>query len=284
MRCLRVRVTMGVGGVRVTVLVVRVAVGGMRMTMRRHFRAANWCELFGETSGLYKMEAGQMMGGKACRELLNSVTSAEFIIELSQEGHIPPRHANLNKMMPMLAPVLSHRAFAALVPRGAGLLGVDPGSAKCGFAVRIEGVGDAARRAGVARSPRGSDPAFRAALFARVVADLVSAHRLRGVIMGCPARGGAPSTLGCSAHVRDLVAAVLSSSPSLPILLWDEHNSSVIARRGERVERALAAAAANGSAPRAIRALPRNIAIDDAAALVILQSYIDASEGSAHIK
>jgi RNase H-fold protein (predicted Holliday junction resolvase) len=102
--------------------------------------------------------------------------------------------------------------------------------------------------------------------------------------MGCPARGGAPLTQGCPAHIRDLIAAVLSASPSLPVLLWDEHNSSVIARRGERAERALAAAAAAAkgfatAAPRATRALPRNVAVDDAAALVILQSYIDVSEG-----
>ncbi len=187
-------------------------------------------------------------------------------------------------MAPLIG-ISGARAFAALVPRGASLLGIDPGSLKCGFSVRR--VGEVSPiRLGIARAPRASSPSERADIFARVTAELVAKHGVRGIIMGWPnvemsqdvgdsssAKSGVGDAAAAGAHARALASALSIIAPMLPLLLWDEHGSSVLARADERVARAKASL---GS--RANRALPRNLAVDDAAAMVILQSYIDVTE------
>ena len=190
-------------------------------------------------------------------------------------------------MAPLIG-IAGARAFAALVPRGVSLLGIDPGSLKCGFSVRPGG-DLSPQRLGIARAPRASSPSERADIFARVTAELVAKHGVRGIIMGWPNVGMSPHVIpggvgassvnsgigdaAAGAHARALASALSIIAPMLPLLLWDEHGSSVLARADERTARAKASF---GS--RANRALPRNLAVDDAAAMVILQSYIDATE------
>ena len=188
-------------------------------------------------------------------------------------------------MAPLIG-ISGARAFAALVPHGVSLLGIDPGSLKCGFSVRR--VGEVSPvRLGIARAPRASSPSERADIFARVTAELVAKHGVRGIIMGWPnvemsqgvgggssgAKSGVGDAAAAGAHARALASALSIIAPMLPLLLWDEHGSSVLARADERIARAKASL---GS--RANRALPRNLAVDDAAAMVILQSYINATE------
>jgi putative Holliday junction resolvase len=146
--------------------------------------------------------------------------------------------------------------FAASLPGGGGLIGLDLGTqtigtAFCDAAWRIASPGKTLKRCKFA--------ADKAAL-----AALIAERQIRGVVIGLPLNmdgGEGPRSQSSRAYARNLAAL------GLPILLWDERWSTAGAERG-LIDQDFS------RAKRAER-------IDSAAAAVILQAAIDALTGGA---
>jgi putative holliday junction resolvase len=141
--------------------------------------------------------------------------------------------------------------FAAALPNGGRLAGLDVGTKTIGVALCDAGWSFASPDKTIARTK------FTADLAALRV--LCAAQAVKGLVVGLPLNmdgSDSPRTQGVRAFARNLAPL------GLPVLLWDERWSTAA------VERALIAADVS-RAKRAVR-------IDSAAAAFILQGAIDA--------
>ncbi|WP_133365492.1 Holliday junction resolvase RuvX [Qipengyuania sediminis] len=147
------------------------------------------------------------------------------------------------------------RDFAALLPEGGALLGLDLGTQTIGVASC-----DAGWRYATAGTtlPRGKFAADAAKL-----AELVLARAIRGIVIGLPRNmdgSEGPRAQASRAYARNLAARL-----GQPILLWDERWSTLAAERDLIAQD--------------ISRKKRGAAIDSHAAAVILQGAIDALAG-----
>ena len=173
------------------------------------------------------------------------------------------------------------------------LLSLDPGLRRCGYALcrdarrgggaGVEALGWVTSAGGAAPAPAPAPPpaplppaAERAlALPAAVALRLAAAHGARGVVVGHPldplgGRSGAACAFAEALAAR-LQAAASSGGPA--VLLWDERGSSVRARQGLRSARL---AQRGGARPRAHLPAALGGQVDQAAATVILESFLCA--------
>lgn len=147
------------------------------------------------------------------------------------------------------------RDFAALLPHGGALIGLDLGTQTIGVATC-----DAGWRFATAGStlPRGKFGADAAKL-----AEIAKARAIAGAVIGLPRNmdgGEGPRAQASRAYARNLAAKL-----GLPVLLWDERWST------QSAERDLIAQDASRR--------KRGAVIDSHAAAVILQGAIDALAG-----
>ncbi|HEU4821154.1 MAG TPA: Holliday junction resolvase RuvX [Qipengyuania sp.] len=147
------------------------------------------------------------------------------------------------------------RDFAALLPDGGALLGLDLGTQTVGVAVC-----DAGWRFATAGStlPRGKFGADAAKL-----GELVAMRGIKGAVIGLPRN--MDGTEGPRAQASRAYARNLAAKLELPVLLWDERWSTQSAARD------LIAQDASRK--------KRGAVIDSHAAAVILQGAIDALAG-----
>ncbi|RVQ69576.1 Holliday junction resolvase RuvX [Croceicoccus ponticola] len=143
-------------------------------------------------------------------------------------------------------------AFAAALPDGGVLLGLDPGTKTVGIATC-----DAGWRFATAGKtiPRGKYAALRTAL-----AELAKQRSIKGFVLGLPRN--MDGTEGPRAQATRALARNLEDNFALPILLWDERLSTMGAER----------AMIDQDMSRAKRAER----IDSHAAAIILQCALDA--------
>lgn len=147
------------------------------------------------------------------------------------------------------------REFAALLPAGGALLGLDLGTQTIGVATCDAGWMFATAGKTLARGKFGAD--------AVKLADLAKARGLKGAVIGLPRNmdgSEGPRAQSSRAYARNL-----SVKLGLPVLLWDERWST------QSAERDLIAQDASRR--------KRGEVIDSHAAAVILQGAIDALAG-----
>ncbi len=147
------------------------------------------------------------------------------------------------------------RDFAAALPAGGRLAGLDVGTKTIGVGLCDAGWSFASPAETIRRTRFGADKAALAALFAR--------QQVKGLVVGLPLNmdgTDSPRTQSVRAFARNM------ADLALPILLWDERWSTAA------VTRQLIAA----DASRAKRA----VLVDKLAAAYILQGAIDALAGA----
>ena len=147
--------------------------------------------------------------------------------------------------------------FAAALPDGGVLLALDIGTQTIGTALCDAGWRFASADKTLPRGKFGRDR--------EVLAALIAARAVRGIVMGLPRNmdgSEGPRAQASRAYARNLSAAL-----SLPILLWDERWSTTSAERA-LIEQDMSRA-------------KRKDRIDAHAAAVILQGAIDALAGAA---
>lgn len=151
------------------------------------------------------------------------------------------------------APVVEAAAdFAALLPDGGALIGLDLGTQTIGIATCDAGWRFATAGKTLARGKFGAD--------AGKLADIVAARAIAGVIVGLPRN--MDGSEGQRAQASRAYARNLAARLGLPILLWDERWSTLSAERD---------LIAQDTSRR-----KRAEVIDSHAAAVILQGAIDA--------
>ena len=158
--------------------------------------------------------------------------------------------------MDLGAPVVeTARDFAALLPGGGALLGLDLGTQTIGVATCDAGWMFATAGKTQSRGKFGAD--------AVKLGELVNARGIRGAVIGLPLNmdgSEGPRAQSSRAYARNLAAKL-----GLPVLLWDERWST------QSAERDLIAQDASRR--------KRGEVIDSHAAAVILQGAIDALAG-----
>ncbi len=157
---------------------------------------------------------------------------------------------------PLAAPVVeSAREFAALLPDGGALLGLDLGTQTIGVATCDAGWRFATAGSTLARGKFGADAAK--------LGERSVARGIKGVVIGLPRNmdgSEGPRAQASRAYARNLAAKL-----GLPVLLWDERWST------QSAERDLIAQDTSRK--------KRGAVIDSHAAAVILQGAIDALAG-----
>ena len=134
------------------------------------------------------------------------------------------------------------------------LLGIDHGEKRIGLAIS-DALGISARELDIIES-RGS-----AADFARI-RDIAERERAAGIVVGVPLNPNAPVGIPTQAdHVREWIGQ-MRESLSLPVVETSEYLTSDEARKLAKAQKR-----------------DRRAPIDDLAARVILQSYLDALSG-----
>ncbi|MGY6633329.1 MAG: Holliday junction resolvase RuvX [Alkalilacustris sp.] len=113
------------------------------------------------------------------------------------------------------------RAFAAALPAGRGLMGVDPGTQTLGVAVsdRLRGVA----------TPLETVRRRKFTLDAARLLEIAAARDLCGIVLGLPRN--MDGSEGPRAQAARAFARNLSGLTALPIALWDERLSTVAAER-----------------------------------------------------
>ena len=162
----------------------------------------------------------------------------------------------MDEPAPVDAPVVeTARAFAALLPVGGVLLGLDLGTNTIGMATCDAGWRFATAGKTLVRSKFGADAAK--------LGETVAARDIRGIVIGLPRNmdgSEGPRAQASRAYARNLAARL-----GLPVLLWDERWSTQSATRD--------LIAQDTSRKK------RGAVIDSHAAAVILQGAIDALAG-----
>lgn len=154
------------------------------------------------------------------------------------------------------APVTeSAREFAALLPAGGALLGLDLGTRTIGIAICDAGWRFATAGKTLARGKFGADAAS--------LGELARARRIAGIVIGLPRN--MDGSQGPRAQASRAYARNLAERLALPVLLWDERWSTQSAQRDLIAQDA--------------SRRKRGEVIDSHAAAVILQGAIDALAG-----
>jgi putative Holliday junction resolvase len=142
----------------------------------------------------------------------------------------------------------------ASLPRGARLLGLDPGAKTIGLALTDVSL--------MLASPYGSLKRAKLSVNAREVAAVVAKQGVGGLVAGMPLE--MDGRFGPAAQAAKDWAMALGDAVGLPVALWDERLSSAA------VNRAMVGEADMTRAKRAA-------AVDAAAAAYTLQSALDAT-------
>ena len=157
---------------------------------------------------------------------------------------------------PVSAPIVeTARDFAALLPSGGALIGLDLGTQTIGVATCDAGWMFATAGKTLPRGKFGAD--------AQKLAVLIASRGIKGAVIGLPRNmdgSQGPRAQASRAYARNLAARL-----GLPVLLWDERWST------RSAERDLIAQDASRR--------KRGAVIDSHAAAVILQGAIDALAG-----
>ena len=147
------------------------------------------------------------------------------------------------------------RDFAALLPGGGALLGLDLGTQTIGVATCDAGWMFATAGKTLARGKFGADAAK--------LAELMQARGIKGAVIGLPRN--MDGSEGSRAQSSRAYARNLAAKLGLPVLLWDERWSTQSAQRDLIAQDA--------------SRRKRGEVIDSHAAAVILQGAIDALAG-----
>ena len=157
---------------------------------------------------------------------------------------------------PITTPIVeTARDFAALLPGGGALIGLDLGTQTIGVATCDAGWMFATAGKTLARGKFGADAAK--------LADIAKARGIRGAVIGLPRN--MDGSQGPRAQASRAYARNIAERLGLPVLLWDERWST------QSAERDLIAQDASRR--------KRGAVIDSHAAAVILQGAIDALAG-----
>lgn len=135
-------------------------------------------------------------------------------------------------------------------------LGVDPGSVRTGLSVSEAGLSVAVPRATLRHKT-----AREAVKAVAVVASEVEAQE---IVVGLPLR--LDGSEGEAARRSRLFASALEAATRRPVVLWDERLSTAQADRALTVQ--------------GVRGKARKDVVDQAAATLLLQSYLDAQENA----
>ena len=136
-------------------------------------------------------------------------------------------------------------------------LGLDFGGARCGVAITDE--------LGRMAHPRPNLDARNRDRLVEELVNIVHAENIARIVVGLPLEKSGRE--GHSARLARAFAHRLADATGLAVVLWDERMSSVEAGR------ALQTSGVNARRAKSL--------IDGAAAMTILQSYLDAQEGGA---
>jgi putative Holliday junction resolvase len=131
-------------------------------------------------------------------------------------------------------------------------MGIDPGLRRVGLAVSDEN--------GEWASPHKTLPGGKPAELVLALAQEATALGVGEIVMGLPLRMN--GTTGPEAKRAELLGRALKKASGIPVVMWDERLTTVGA------ERQLRASGLHGDKKKAL--------IDQAAATVLLQSYLDA--------
>ncbi|MFT3921408.1 MAG: Holliday junction resolvase RuvX [Myxococcales bacterium] len=134
-------------------------------------------------------------------------------------------------------------------------MGVDPGLRRVGLAVSDE--------SGEWASPHKTLAGDKLPLLVSALAQEASALQVREIVMGLPLRMN--GSAGPEAKRAELLGRALEKASGIPVVMWDERLTTVSA------ERELRSSGLKGDKKKAL--------IDQAAATLLLQSYLDAQRG-----
>ncbi len=153
------------------------------------------------------------------------------------------------------------------------ILAADWGTRRVGLAVS-DVLGITAQPLPPLLLPEGQDPAHGPAYVARALAALAETHGVARIVIGLPLE--LSGERGESARAVDALAAALAPRTKVPVELWDERFTSALAEQSIRDEGRTLARRKGGGRERA-RARPEDKArVDQRAALLLLQSWLDA--------
>jgi putative Holliday junction resolvase len=131
------------------------------------------------------------------------------------------------------------------------ILGIDPGTRRCGIAIT-----DSAQRMAF---PRPSIPSDGSLLIA--LAALIEDEDVAGVVIGRPVALSGNVTAS-TRFADDLFRAVVTEFDELPVVQWDERLTTLEAQKS--------------LTQAGLRAKDQRNRIDSAAAVIMLQNYLDA--------
>ena len=159
------------------------------------------------------------------------------------------------------------------------VLAVDWGTRRVGLALS-DALGLTAQPLPPLTLPEGQDPAHAPAWLARALVALAAEHEAARFVLGLPLE--LSGARGEAAQAVDRLAEALRARTGLPVELWDERFTSALAEQSLREEGRGSARRSGGGRDRARAARSEDKArIDQRAALLLLQSWLDAHPGSA---
>jgi putative Holliday junction resolvase len=141
---------------------------------------------------------------------------------------------------------------------GMRVLGIDPGARRVGLALSDD--------EGRIASPHATLEVKSAATVAGAIVAAAEAHQVERLVIGLPLQ--LDGREGESARRVRALAAKIAERCALPVVFWDERLTTRAA------ERALREGGVRGSKQRAL--------VDQVAAALLLQSYLDAQRPDAH--
>lgn len=154
------------------------------------------------------------------------------------------------------------------------VLAVDWGTRRVGLALSDE-LGLTAQPLPPLLLPEGQDPAHAPAYLARALLPLLDAHEVERIVLGLPLE--LSGARGDAARAVDALADALGARTQLPVELWDERFTSALAEQSLREQGGSSSRRKGGGRDRArAHSGPEKARVDQRAALLLLQSWLDA--------
>jgi len=155
---------------------------------------------------------------------------------------------------------------------------VDWGTRRVGLALS-DALGITAQPLPPLTLPEGQDPAHAPAYLARALVALADEHDASPLVLGLPLE--LSGERGEAARAVQALADALGARTKRPVELWDERFTSALAEQSLREEGHGSSRRKGGGRERARSARSEDKArIDQRAALLLLQSWLDAHRGS----
>ncbi|MEP7029065.1 MAG: Holliday junction resolvase RuvX [Candidatus Eisenbacteria bacterium] len=153
------------------------------------------------------------------------------------------------------------------------ILAADWGTRRVGLALS-DALGITAQPLPPLLLPDGQDPAHAPAYVARALAALAAELEAARIVLGLPLE--LSGERGEAARAADALAAALAPRTGVPVELWDERFTSALAEQSIREEGRTLARRKGGGRERARATSSDKARVDQRAALLLLQSWLDA--------